>query len=77
MWPKQFRPWKQVSNIVVVGVLTLSALRHSDLKAAQMNMQHCLIQELMLYDYKLHITLWKQSKTFVVQKVKAQLITVW
>ena len=41
--------------IVVVGALTFYALLHlvCDLKAAQMNMQYSLIQELMLYKFKL------------------------
>ena len=58
MWPKQFRPCKLpavVGNIVVVGVLTCCALlycvRH--LKDAQMNMQHSLIWELILYKFEL------------------------
>ena len=44
-----------VGSIVVVGTLTCCALLHSlcDLKEAQMNIQHSLIQELMLYVFKL------------------------
>ena len=43
-----------VGSIVVVGVLTCTML-HSmcNLKATQMNMQHNLIQELMLYKFQL------------------------
>ena len=64
-----------VGSIIVVGELTGCALFHSecDLKAAQMNVQHSLIQELMLY---LAVTLWKQLQVFVVKKMKAQLITL-
>ena len=42
-------------SVVVVGALTCCALLHlvCDLKAAQMNMQYSLIQELMLYKFKL------------------------
>ena len=44
-----------VVGIMVVGVLTRCALLHIvyNLKAAQMNMQHSLIQQLMLYELKL------------------------
>ena len=43
-----------IGSIVVVGVLTCYALLHSmfDLKAAQMNVKHILIQELILYKFK-------------------------
>ena len=52
--PKQFNPWKvapMIGSIVVVGVLTFWAL-HS-VKTEQMNMQNCLIWELMFYKFKL------------------------
>ena len=44
-----------VGNIVLVGVLTHCALLHSvyDLKAAQINMQCCLIWDLILYKFEL------------------------
>ena len=45
-----------VSSIVVVDTLICHALLYSmsDLKAVnQMSMQHCLIWELMLYEFKL------------------------
>ena len=56
-WLTQFKPWELliiISNIVVVGALTHYALLHSvcDLKSAQRNMQPSLIQEFMLYDFK-------------------------
>ena len=47
-----------------------------DLKATEMNVQHNLIQELTLYQFELAIIQWKEPKTFVAQKVKAQLIMV-
>ena len=42
-----------VGSIMVVGVLTCCTLLHSlcDLKAAQLNDQHSLILELMLYEF--------------------------
>ncbi len=57
---------------MVVDVLKHYALLHSmcDLKAAWMNMQHNLILELMLYEFKLALnTVKAKPKTFVVQKV--------
>ena len=44
-----------VNSIVVVGALTCCGLLHviCDLKAAQMNVQRCLIREFMLYKFKL------------------------
>ena len=44
-----------VGSIVVVGALTHCALLHSicDLKVALINVQHCLIWELLIYDLKL------------------------
>ena len=41
-----------------------------------MNVQHNLIQKLMLYKLKLDYNIAEVNKTFVVQKVKAKLITV-
>ena len=58
MWPKWFKPWKiptLVGSIMIVAALTHCELLHSvcDLKTTQMNMQHNLIWELMLYKLKL------------------------
>ena len=58
MWPKQFKLGKVaavVGSIVVVGVSTRYVLLHTmcDLKAAHMNVQSCLIRELVLYEFKL------------------------
>ena len=41
-----------IGSIVIFGALLHCALLHSvdDVKAAQMNMQHSLIQEYMLYE---------------------------
>ena len=54
---KQFNQWKVLSvigSIMVDGVLTCGGLLHSefDLKAAQMNMQRSLIQELILEEFE-------------------------
>ena len=52
------------------GVLTCILLHiMCDLKVTQMNLQHSLIQELMLYLFRV-IILQEQQKTFVVQKAK-------
>ena len=44
----------EVGSIVVVGALTCYTLLYSvsDLKAAQMNVQHSLIHELLLYEFE-------------------------
>ena len=73
--------WKvpaMVSSTVVFGVLTLCTLFHSvcDLKAAEMNVQRCLIRELMLYEFKLSCYAAEATKISVMGKVKAQLVTV-
>ena len=52
------KPWKipdVVRSIMVVGTQTCCASFHSmyDLKSAQMNVQHGLIQELMHYEFEL------------------------
>ena len=57
-WLKQFKLWKvltAIGSIVVAGVLTSHALLHFvyDLKAALMNVQHCLILQLTFYDFEL------------------------
>ena len=58
LWPKQFKMWKiptVVGGIVVVRALTCCAWLHSmwNLKATQINTQHSLIQEPMLYESEL------------------------
>ena len=55
---KAVKQWKIPTVVIksmVVCVLTFCALLHSmcDLKAPQMNVQHSLIQELLLYEFKL------------------------
>ena len=40
-------------SIVVVGALTMLCITVYDLKAAQMNMQHNLIREGMLYEIEM------------------------
>ena len=72
-WLKQFKLWKVptvVGSIVVVGVLTHCALLHSmcDLKFTQMNMQHSLIWELMLYKYKLSHNTMEATKNICCAK---------
>ena len=55
-----------VGCIVVVGAHCI--LFHSDLEAAQMNMQHCLIHELMLYKFELgHNTIEVTKSIFHVK----------
>ena len=67
-----------VSSIMVIGSLTHCALHHSlfDLKAAQMNMQLCLIWECMLYEFKLDHKTMEATKKICCAKIKVQLITV-
>ncbi len=57
-----------VGSIVVVGALTCCALLHSmcDLKVTQMNMQHNLIQELMLYEFELDYITVEATKNICV-----------
>ena len=43
-----------VDSIMVVGALTLALCDRCDLKATQTNVQHCLIQELMFYEFECH-----------------------
>ena len=47
-----------------------------NLKAAQMKVQHSLIQELMFYNFKLDNNTAKAIKIFAVWKLKVQLIAV-
>ena len=44
-----------IDSMMVVGVLTCCTLLHSvyDLKAIQMNVQHSLIQKIILYKFEL------------------------
>ena len=81
MWLMQFKLWKVptlVGSIMVVGVLTRSALLHSmcDLKTTQMNMHHSLIQELIYYKFKIALNALEAAKIIIVQNMKVQLITV-
>ena len=78
---KQTKPWEvltKVDSVVIVSTLTLCVLLHSrlDLKAPQMNVQHCLVQELVLYEFELGHNTKEANKTFVMQKEKEQLIKV-
>ena len=55
---KQFKPWRvsaEVGSTVVVSTRTRRALLHfvCDLKVAKMNVQRCLIQEIMLCKFEL------------------------
>ena len=75
IWPKQFKLWQLptvVGSIVLLGVLTHCILLHSmcDLKPAQMNVQLSNSET-----YALQVRIEGATKTFVVQKVKAELIT--
>ena len=59
-----------VGSIITIGALICDALLYSvcDLKAAQMNLQHCLIRDWAKIP-------WKLTKTFILGKVYAQLMT--
>ena len=61
-----------VGSSVVIGVLTLCIFLHSmcDLKTTQMNMQHSIIQGLMLYEFKLGHNTAKATKN--IHSVKAE-----
>ena len=67
-----------VGSIVVISVLKHCVLLYlrRNLKAAQKNVQHNLIWEVMLHEFKLGIIRWKQPKTFVMQKMKMELIFI-
>ena len=59
-WAKQFKPVVGtcfVDSIMIVGVLT-----HCVLKAKEMNMEHSIIQELILYEFKLGHNAVKTTK---------------
>ena len=66
-----------IPSIVVVGMLTCWALLHPicDLKTRKMNKNGVYFRNLCFTSWKRVITLWEQPKTFVMQKVKVQLIT--
>ena len=79
IWPNQFKPWKVptvVGSIVVVGALTCCALLHSmcDLKVTQMNMQHSIICDLMLCDFKLGCYMTEATKNVFCVKGKGLII---
>ena len=61
-----------VGSVVVFGVLICCALLHSvwDLKAAQMNMWHSLIQELMLHKFELRHNATDATQNFSCVKRK-------
>ena len=46
------------------------------LKATQMNVQHSLISELILNEFELGYNTVKATKTFVILKMKVQLVIV-
>ena len=73
MWLQQFKLWKvssMVGSIVVVSVLARCEFLHSvcDVKATQMNMQHNLIQELVLYEFELSHNTIKFTKNICCTK---------
>ena len=59
-----------VGSIMVVGVLKFSALLHSlcDLKFTQMNVQGSLIQDIMLYKFKLEYNAKEATKNITCTK---------
>ena len=61
-WPKSFKT--VVGSIVVVGALKHWALLHSvyDLKARQMDIQHSLIWEFILFEFELSYNAAEASK---------------
>ena len=79
MYPK-FKPWDVCvmdGSIVVVGALIRCALLHPafDLKIAQINKQRSLIREFIFCKFELGYNTAEATKTLVLRKVKAQLIT--
>ena len=72
-----------ISSIVVVGGLRCCALLHSvsDLKATQMNVQHSLIQELLLYKFELGHKATEATKNICCAKdegtVGHSMVTRW
>ena len=57
---------------MVVGMLTCCALLHSvhDLKATQMNVQHSLIHEFMLYEFELSHNTMEATQNIYCMKGK-------
>ena len=78
IWPKQFKVLTVVSSIVVIGALTYCALLHYiyNLKAAQMNVQHSLILELMLYEFEFQQNAVEATKT-ICCAVDLSTVTRW
>ena len=72
-----------VGGIMVVGLLTHCALLHNmyDLKATQINEQHCLIWELMLYEFKQGHNPTEATKSLCCMKdestVDHNIVTIW
>ena len=72
-----------VDSIVIVGVLTRYALLHfmCDFKAAQMNIRHSLIRELMLYNFELGHNTTETTKNICCVKGKSTIdhstVTRW
>ena len=78
---KQFKSWKVLSVIgstVVVGALIPYALLHSMcyLKVKQMNMQHCLIWEPILYEFEPGHNTKEATKNICCVKMKGHLILI-
>ena len=80
MWLNQFKSlkWFIIRGCsMVVGVRSCCALLHTlcNLKATQMNVQCSITWKIILYKFELsHNGSRSKQKTFVVQKMKAQLI---
>ena len=83
MWPKQSKLWKvlsMVGSIVVVGVLTYWVLFSTvcELKAAQMNIQYCLIWEFIFYEFKLGHNAGETTKNVKAEDtVDHSMVTRW
>ena len=61
---------KIIHSIVIGGSLTRCTLLHCDLKAAEMNVQHSLIRELIFYKFKLGSNAWQTAKNICCVKGK-------
>ena len=72
-WSKKFKSEKVLLTFTSIYALECCKLFHAvcNLKDTQMNVQRCLIRQLMIYEFEL-----KQSKTFVERKVLVHLIIV-
>ena len=72
MWPKQFNLWNVlivVGSIVVAGALTLvHGFTMWNLKAAQMNLQHSLIWEIILNEFELGHNTVEETKNICCVK---------